>query len=161
MKRVEGTIEVELMECVNPVKDKWRIRWDVRIQDEDGNANYMEEEFEHRPSKEEIRNTIMAWQNEQTNAAILSGYKYDGAIVWLSQENQFNYKSAYDLAVQTKGKSLPVTFKFGSDENPVYCTFHNLKDLETFYTGAVKHIQDTLADGWERKDEFDVEECWF
>ena len=38
--------------------------------------------------------------------------------VWLSSENQFNYKAAYDLAVQTGGATLPVTFKFGTDEVP-------------------------------------------
>jgi hypothetical protein len=38
--------------------------------------------------------------------------------VWLSTENQFNYKAAFDLATQTGGKSLPVTFKFGSTNNP-------------------------------------------
>ena len=31
------------MECTNPVKDKWRIRWDVQ-EKENGSASYMEEE---------------------------------------------------------------------------------------------------------------------
>ena len=46
MRRVEGSAGVSLMECTNPVKDKWRIRWDVQ-EKEDGSASYMEEEFSH------------------------------------------------------------------------------------------------------------------
>jgi hypothetical protein len=77
-------------------------------------------------------------------------------VVWLSQENQFNYKAQYDLAVQTKGNSLPVTFKFGANEQPVYREFTATNDLEDFYTKAMKHIQDVLAEGWKQKDDFDV-----
>ena len=40
MRRVEGSSGVSLMECTNPVKDKWRIRWDVQ-EKENGSASYM------------------------------------------------------------------------------------------------------------------------
>lgn len=73
--------------------------------------------------------------------------------MWLSQENQYNYKAAYDLAFQTDGKTLPVTFKFGTDESPVYHTFDELAD---FYTKAVKHIQEMLENGWKNKDTIDL-----
>ena len=126
MRRVEGSAGVSLMECTNPVKDKWRIRWDVQ-EKEDGSASYMEEEFNHKPTGEEIRTLVMSWYNRQTDAAILSGFTYKGAPVWLSTENQYNYKVAYDLAVQTGGETLPVTFKFGSDEQPEYYTFTQLE----------------------------------
>ena len=119
MKRVEGCADVKLMECVSPAKDKWRIRWDIQPQS-DGSAIYMEAEFCHKPSEEEIRQTIVGWFNSQVDAAILSGFEWNGMKVWLSSENQFNYKAAYDLAVQTSGQTLPVTFKFGNEE-PCYC----------------------------------------
>ena len=76
--------------------------------------------------------------------------------MWLSQENQYNYKAAYDLAVQTDGKTLPVTFKFGTDDEPVYRTFDTLDDLADFYTKAVKYIQNVLTDGWRKKDAIDL-----
>lgn len=62
-------------------------------------------------------------------------------------------KAAYDLAFQTDGKTLPVTFKFGTDESPVYHTFDELAD---FYTKAVKHIQEMLENGWKNKDAIDL-----
>lgn len=156
MRRVEGNAGVRLLECTNPVKDKWRVRWDVQAR-EDGAASYMEEEFGHKPTGEEIRSTVMAWYNGQTDAAILSGFRYGGVPVWLSQENQFNYKSAYDLAVQTDGGMLPVTFKFGTDTEPQYHTFETLEELTDFYTKAMSHIRAALADGWKKKDAFDLE----
>ena len=99
----------------------------------------------------------MSWYNSQTDAAILSGFVYKDAPVWLSTENQYNYKAAYDLAVQTGGETLPVTFKFGSDEQPEYHTFDNLDELKDFYVQVVRHIQHTLAEGWKRKDVFNLE----
>ena len=71
MKRVEGSAGVSLLECTNPVKNKWRIRWDVQKK-EDGSASYMEVEFNHKPTDEEIRSTVTAWYNRETDKAILS-----------------------------------------------------------------------------------------
>ncbi len=156
MRRVEGDTGVRLLECTSPIKGKWRIRWDVQER-EDGTASYMEEEFSHKPTDEEIRSTVMDWYNGQTDAFILSEFSYEGVPVWLSSENQFNYKSAQDLAVQTGGATLPVTFKFGTDTEPVYHTFETLEELTDFYTKAMQHIQDTLADGWKKKDAFDLD----
>ena len=75
--------------------------------------------------------------------------------VWLSDENQRNYKAAYDLAVQTGGETLPVVFKFGSDEQPVYHTFNTLDELKEFYMSVYRHIERCLADGWANKDAVD------
>lgn len=155
MQRIEGTAGVMLLECTSPVKNKWRVRWDVQTK-EDGSATYMEQEFKHRPDDDEIRFTVISWYNAQTDAAILSGFSYEGVPVWLSSENQFNYKAAYDLAVQTAGATLPVTFKLGTDTEPVYREFATLEELTDFYTKAMRHIQDTLAAGWKKKDEFDL-----
>ena len=156
MKRVEGNADVMLIECVSPAKNKWRIRWDIQEQ-ENGSATYMEAEFKHKPSEDEIKQTVLGWFNEQIDIVILSGFEWDDMPVWLSSENQFNYKAAYDLAVQTDGATLPVTFKFGNEE-PCYHTFDTVEELTDFYTKAMLHIQHTLADGWKKKDAFNVEQ---
>lgn len=155
MRRIEGTADVRLIECVNPVRGKWRIRWDVQPE-ENGAATYMEAEFPHKPTADEIRQTVIGWYNKQTDEAILSGFEYEGCMVWLSSENQFNYKAAYDLAVQTQGETLPVTFKLGADDQPVYKVFDNLSELTAFYTQAMQHIQRMLAEGWSKKDALDL-----
>lgn len=145
---------MRLLECTNPVKGKWRVRWDVR-KNEDGTADYMEEEFDHRPTTDEVKSLVIAWYNAKVDEAILSGFTYENMSVWLSAENQFNYKSAYDLAVQTAGATLPVTFKFGTDEQPEYRQFTTLDELTDFYVKAMAYIQTTLAEGWKAKDAID------
>lgn len=117
----------------------------------------MEEEFQGKPSVETVRNLVLGWMNDRIDETILSGFTYDGHAVWLSQENQFNYKSAYDLAVQTQGKTLPVTFKLGTDKEPSYVEFDSIEKLQDFYTKAVSFIQQTLADGWQKKDAIDFD----
>jgi hypothetical protein len=156
MRRVTGNKGVLPIECVNPKKDKWRIRWDVQ-EHEDDSADYMEEEFVHKPTDEEIKAIVIVWYNRQTDQEILSGFEYEGNLVWLSSENQFNYKAAYDLAVQTSGATLPVTFKFGTDEQPVYRVFDTLEELTDFYVSAIRYVQETLEAGWKRKNAFDLE----
>jgi len=101
--------------------------------------------------------------NSQTDEKILSGLVWtpkaggDPIPVWLSTENQANFKAAYDLAVQKNGATLPVTFKMGEDAegNPVYHTFETMEDADDFYITAVAFIQQTLNEGWQKKDNFD------
>lgn len=151
--RIQGSAGVSPIECVNPRKDKWRVRWDIR--EKDGTAEYEEAEFDHRPTLDEVRETILAWYNARIDEAILAGFRWEETPVWLSTENQFNYKAAFDLAVQTDGGNLPVVFKLGTDEKPVYREFTATDDLKAFYTAAMAHVQNTLAAGWKTKDGID------
>ena len=111
-----------------------------------------------------VKDAIIADINARTDEQIVAGFVWtpasgaDPVPVWLSQENQFNFKSAYDLAVQKEGATLPVTFKMGEDAegNPVYHTFEDMEDAEDFYVKAVAHINQKLADGWAEKDALDL-----
>ena len=70
-----------MMECVSPARNKWRIRWDVQLRD-DGSASYMEEEFTHKPSEEEVRQTIVSWFNARTEENIRIRMEwYEGMVV--------------------------------------------------------------------------------
>lgn len=86
MNRVNGAQGVKLLECTNPVKGKWRVRWDVH-NNEDGSADYMEAEFNGKPSEDTIKTMVSEWFNDRTNETILSGFVWNGMSVWLSNEN--------------------------------------------------------------------------
>lgn len=105
----------------------------------------------------DVKEAIIGDINKRTDEKILSGLVWKDKPVWLSQENQFNFKAAYDLAVQNGGDTLPVTFKLGEQEDgtPVYHTFETMEDSTDFYTAAVNHIHQTVADGWAEKDAID------
>lgn len=111
--------------------------------------------FDYRPTIEEIKEIIITQINKEIDLKILSGLVWKDMPIWLSSENQFNYKAAYDLAVQTNGATLPVTFKFGADNSPIYYTFDNLKEFQEFYTTSLAYVQQTLLDGWNEKDNID------
>jgi len=104
-----------------------------------------------------VKTAILGDINHRTDEKILSGLVWQNKPVWLSTENQFNFKAAYDLAVQTQGATLPVTFKLGEQEDgtPVYHTFETMEDSTDFYTAAVNHIHNAVADGWQEKDSID------
>lgn len=163
---VHGTKNVDLFECTNPQLNKWRVRWNIQPDNDQNNEKinenlviYNEVEFSYKPSIEEIKELIFDWYNQIIDNKILNDFVwvYDNVSypVWLSSENQFNYKAIYDLAIQTNGKNLPVMFKFGTVEEPVYYTFNTIEELNDFYLKSTKFIQQTLEDGWKEKDTFD------
>jgi len=115
-------------------------------------ALWQEHTFDHIPTLMEIKSVVTDFYNKKIDEKILCGFEWNGKKVWLSSENQFNYKVAYDLAVQTNGKSLPVIFKFGDNENVSYHEFGTLDDITDFYMSSVKYVQTVLQEGWEKKD---------
>lgn len=125
------------------------------------NATWYEIYFTHKvstyPPLEDIKEAILSDINAQTDEKILTGFVWNDKPVWLSSENQFNFKAAYDLAVQTNGKSLPVKFKLGetAEGEPVYHTFEDIEEFTDFYTKAIAFINQCLNDGWQRKDSID------
>lgn len=110
--------------------------------------------YDHKPTIEELKEDIHSLLNQEVDNAILSKFVWNGKKVWLSSENQMNFKAAYDLAFQTLGKTLPVKFKLGEDSggNPVYYTFERLDEFSDFYTTVVEYINATLNEGWKEKD---------
>lgn len=117
--------------------------------------------FNFLPPFEFIKELVLDTINNDVNDKIISGFVWtsgDGTRykVWLSMENQQNYKAIYDIAVQTGGHGvLPVMFKFGTTDNPTYHTFETLDELGTFYMQSVAFIQATYQQGWQDKDSID------
>lgn len=159
-RRVNGGENPPLVECLNEVIPIYAVRWDVRQNNgtfgsAKSGTNYMEAQLWHKPTLQECKDIILAWKNTEIDRQILSGFVWNEMPVWLSSENQFNYKAAFDLAVQTDGATLPVTFKFGTTEAPVYHEFTTVSELTDFYTAAMAHVNTVLKAGWIDKDGFD------
>lgn len=154
------------IEVVSKNNNTYIVRWDyVEISfNESGTAldidtdlaYWTEEIFYHLPTIGEIRSMVYNYFNNITNDKILKGFNWNGLSIWLSPENQHNYKAAYDLAIQTNGDSLPYKIKYGNDENPNYYLFTDLSDLTQFYKESFKFIEDTLQECWDKKDNFDI-----
>lgn len=110
--------------------------------------------YDHEPTEAEVKADVDALVNAETDARILTGFVWNGIHVYLSTENQYNFKAAYDLAVQTSGSILPITMKLGTDAegNVAYHTFEDVSDFTDFYTKAFAYINEALVAGWTEKD---------
>lgn len=139
-------------------KNNWLLIFGFCNDEEVGGYNWRKN-YDHKPTKAELKTDLDVLVNSLTDEKILSGFVWNGNPVWLSTENQFNFKAAYDLAVQSKGAGLPVTFKLGEDEsgNAVYHTFEELTEFTDFYTQSIAYVSDCLKDGWQEKDSIDYD----
>ena len=128
--------------------------------EEDGRAYEYRHEFDHKPSASEVKEMIVAMVNADTEERIMKNHVWRGNKVWLSTENQMNFKAAYDLNAQTCGAMLPLTFKLGEDEEgqPMYHEFCTLDELSDFYSSCVMHVNACLVEGWAIKDSVNLSE---
>lgn len=78
--------------------------------------------------------------------------------VWLSKENQSNFKAKYDLHF-TKPEALtfPTIYKIAEDDdhNAVFEVFQNFEELEAFYLGGIAYIEQCYQAGWQEKGGID------
>ena len=51
-------------------------------------------DYGYKPTESELKEDIVEHINKLTDAKILKGFTYEGSLVYLSAENQFNYKVA-------------------------------------------------------------------
>ena len=134
---------------------------DYYVEDEDGNkiptelGTWTEHTFTSDRTLYQLKEFILGELNRRIDEKILTGFKWQGFDVWLSSENQFNYKVAYDYAIKTDGKNLPLVFKFGSTDNPTYYTFTSVQELESFFDAAMDYVSKVLEEGWKEKDSID------
>ena len=95
--------------------------------------------------------------NQRVRERITGGLTWNGKPVWLSEENQMNWKADYDRALQTEGATLPMKRKIGEqpDGTPVYHTFTSVNALIDFFGTWMDYKNQQLADGWAEKDSID------
>lgn len=152
--KIYGGEDTPLIQCLNPLIDKWMVLWGKSLEDE--SFSFISEIFDHKPSLQEIKDVILNWYNNNISNKILSGFIWRDIPVWLSTENQSNYTASYTIAMQSESQELPI-FKLGTSENPVYYKFESLEDLKDFYSKVNEYINKTLTKGWKIKDSIDWE----
>ena len=155
-----------------PLREEWsRIVASYGLVPEpDGvNATWHEVEFCKRqqpsPTKEDILQAIIADIDACTDEKILNGYQWtvlhgdhagQTVSVWLSAENQNNFKAKHDAALAYPQQvPFPMRYKIGQDEqkHAIYEEFQNIGELATFYLGGVAYIERCVDEGWQIKDE--------
>ena len=117
------------------------------------------------PTKEDILQAIIADIDACTDEKILNGYQWtvlhgdhagQTVSVWLSAENQNNFKAKHDAALAYPQQvPFPMRYKIGQDEqkHAIYEEFQNIGELAAFYLGGVAYIERCVDEGWQIKDE--------
>lgn len=111
--------------------------------------------FDIKPSVNNIRYELEEIINDQVTNKITNNFVWNGNKINLSKENQMNYKSNYDLAVQTSGSNLPYRIKTRKNGNIEYISFFIVQDFTKFYIDMQKHINNCIEEGWKQKEEID------
>lgn len=115
----------------------------------------------------EIKKAIIDDINATTDEKILNGYEWtilhgddEGKTVkvWLSKENQENFKTKHDAAAAYPNLvTFPMKYKISEDEEEkaVYEVFQSFEELVQFYLGGLAYIETCYQEGWAIKDNFD------
>lgn len=146
MRIISGYLSA-LLELINPYENIWYLRWN-KWSNEDGD-HWFEETIEGTPTIDQVKTIIEDFYNQEAQKKILEGFIYNDKVIWLSSENQMNYKSLFDL----KAEKNVIKTSDGS-----YLTFESFKDYEKFYYAIIEFIQTTLQECWNNKDNFDYSE---
>lgn len=127
--------------------------------EDDGLGYNWRKYYDHLPTPSELRADIEGLINGITDYTILTGMVWNGKPVYLSAENQMNFKATHDLAQQTNGAVLPVKFKLGEDKDgkPVYHTFTKIEPMTDFIIKCFTHINTATNEGWVEKDAVDYD----
>lgn len=153
-----STESTQLFECFNKINNTYIVRFD-----ETKIANgYKYQQFLVVGSEaiESIKPTINNYYNEICSDEILKGFKIDSDIVWLSSENQMNYKIHYDFALvnnQNTQEFKPIKIKIGDETESKYHTFESFEEYQKFVFDYTEHIQNTISKYWQIKDAIDWE----
>ena len=141
-------------------EDQSRVVIMYGLTENEGKAEWYQIDFykkQGKPSFEAAKKAILDDIDKQTDEKILNGYEFtpDGAespiVVWLSKENQTNFSEAHRLQI------VPIKFKLNEteDKQPIYHEFETFEELDRFYKGGVRYINQCLNEGWARKDSID------
>lgn len=115
----------------------------------------------------DIKKAILADIDADTDEKILNGYEWTilhgddegkAVKVWLSKENQNNFKAKHDAAKEYPDLvTFPMKYKVSEDENEkaIYEVFESFEELARFFVGGLGYIETCYQAGWAIKDSID------
>lgn len=110
--------------------------------------------FDHYPTRAEVRAVIEGHINDLTDRRILTGLTFRDLPVWLSPDNQRNF-----AAFAAVTPPLPMHIKVGEhpDGTPAVLVAKTKRDIADLYAAVSRHIAAALADGWAEKAAVDYD----
>ena len=107
-----------------------------------------------QPTLEQIKVSIQADIDSQTDDKSWHDFKFEGKPVCLEKSYRDDFKAVHDAAfMYPESVTFPQLFKLSEDEehNAVYHEFASMEELAQFYLGGLNWISYCVAEGWRRK----------
>ena len=133
---------------------KYIISWGLE-KNKDGSYSWKYFFATKKPTPAEIKNILDAYINDNTKNSIINNFYWNGMHVYLSIENQIDYKLLFDITTLCGGENLPEKIKFNINGETIYYEFETLDEFTSFMIAMNKHIRTCLAKGNELKDSID------
>jgi hypothetical protein len=114
--------------------------------------------FNSKPSINVIKDTINSSINQNTKQYIENNFKWNGMSIYLSIENQIDYKLLLDTTILLEGTNLPEEVKFKVNGENIYYSFETIDDMKDFIIAMNNHIRRYIAEGNKAKDEVNYDE---
>lgn len=120
--------------------------------EENGAGYNYYQRFSRRPTLEEIKATINAQIDADTDETILHGMTWEGKPVKLDSESQTNLLGMMMMA-QGGMMQFPKTYKLGEweDGTAAYHDFADVAEFMAFVAAATAHKDTAYANGWNEK----------
>lgn len=140
MKRVHGSRIPGLIERIDPRRELYAVRWDIRRNAGERassayGTSYMEETFQRLPTMADIQGAIEGWYDSEADSRIEEGIAFQGKTVRLDTDSRLRYTSEYLEAVTTSGANLPL--RLGDGEDYVV----TMADLNAFFGEMNAHVR--------------------
>lgn len=146
-----------VIQFINPIYNRWLVSWRKDTTDTNDNVTFVAEIFDHKPNINEIKDAIESYYNQIVQEKIRQEFKWKEYNIWLSLENQINYKSIYDL-IENKTLEKPPIIKVYKELKDTYYQFESLQEFKDFYSAVNLFIKNTLESYWWIKDNIKYDE---
>lgn len=153
LKKVENKKMGGLL-LADPYKDIWV----CEISCSNNDTHYLfNKEYKGKPTLETVSNDVLKELNNECEKEIREGFKYNEYSVWLSLENQQNYKMLFDYLMKGGTEQTKVKL-YDTNGNGVYKEFEDIDEYKPFYFLIIEHINKILYKYWTIKDNIEWSE---
>ena len=141
----------------NDKSNKYIVSWGLT---NIGGINYKwnYEIFDKKPSINTIKKTINNYINSQTRYCIENKFRWNDMSIYLSIENQIDYKLLFDTTTLLEGSNLPAKVKFKINGESIYYNFETIEDMKDFIIAMNNHIRACLEVGNKAKEEINYDD---
>ena len=128
------------------INNKYVISWGLeKVNDDSYKWKYFVSN--NKISKNEIKDIINAYVNSEVKKSIENKFEWNSMHIYLSLENQIDYKLLFDVTMLQNGKNLPETIKFKVNGENIFYEIESIEEFKDFIIKMNNHIRTCIKIG--------------